>query len=290
MYGRSGFFERIGNTWSLIGTSWDVVKKDKEMLVFPLISGICLILVVGSFAMGMLDTQAEGWGVPSREAAMAEQVSYYAKLFIFYFCTYFIIMFFNTAIITCAVIRMRGGNPTLGDGFRMAFARVPLLLGWALVSATVGLILRIIEDKWELVGRIIAGLLGMAWSITTFLALPILVVEGKGPFAAIKQSTKMLRDTWGEQLIGGFSFGLLWFVCCLPAVVLFVIVVLLLGLANIIIPLVLLVVYMIILALVFSVLQTVFQAGLYYYARDSVAPPGWDAGVLAGAVGTAGTE
>ena len=290
MYGRTGFFARIRDTWSLIGTSWEVVKKDKEMLVFPLISGICLILVMVSFGLGMLDGDAEGWGVPARGAPLAEQVSYYGKLFIFYFCTYFIIMFFNTGIIACAVIRMRGQDPTLADGFRMAFSRVPLLLGWALVSATVGLILRIIEDKWEFAGRIIAGLLGMAWSITTFLALPILVVEGKGPFAAVKQSTKMLRDTWGEQLIGGFSFGLLWLVCCLPGLVLFVIAVMLLGLTNIIIPVVLLIVYMVVLALVFSVLQTVFQAGLYYYARGRVAPPGWDAAVLAGAVGTAGTE
>ena len=285
-----GFFDRIGNTWALIGTSWDLVKKDKEMLIFPLISGICLLLVLGSFGLGMLDLEGEGWAPPAREAPLAEQVAYYGKLFILYFCTYFIIMFFNTGIITCAVIRMRGGDPTLVDGFRVAFARVPLLLGWALVSATVGVVLRIIEDRSKVVGRIIAGLLGMAWSLTTFLALPILVVEGKGPFAAVKQSTKMLRDTWGEQLIGGFSFGLLWFFCCLPGIVLFVVAILLIGFANILVPVILLAVYMIVLALVFSVMQTVFQAGLYYYARDSVAPPGWDAGILAGAVGTAGTE
>ena len=287
MLGSAGFFDRIGNTWSLIGTSWDLLKKDKEMLVFPLISGICLLLVLGSFGLGILNSQDQGWQLPAREAPLAEQVAYYGKLFIFYFCTYFIIMFFNTGIVTCAVIRMRGGDPTLMDGFRVAFARVPLLLGWALLSATVGLILRIIEDRSRTVGRIVAGLLGMAWSLTTFLALPILVVEGKGPFAAVKQSTKMLKDTWGEQLVGGFSFGLLWFVCCLPGLVLFAVAVMLLGLANILVPVVLLAVYMIVLALVFSVMQTVFQAALYYYARDSVAPPGWDVGILAGAVGSA---
>ena len=282
-----GFFDRISNTWSLIGTSWDLVKKDKEMLIFPLISAICLLLVLGSFGLGFLDSEAESWAPPEREAPLADHIAYYGKLSIFYFCTYFIIMFFNTGIISCAVIRMRGGDPTLMDGFRVAFARVPLLLGWALISATVGLILRIIEDRSRNFGKIISGLLGMAWSLTTFLALPILVVEGKGPFAAIKQSTKMLRDTWGEQLIGGFSFGMLWFVCCLPGIILFVVAVMLIGFANILIPAVLLAVYMIILALVFSVMQTVFQAALYYYARDSVAPPGWDTGILAGAVGHA---
>ena len=287
MLGFSDIFDRIGNTWSLIGTSWDIIKKDKELLIFPLISGICLVLVLGSFGLGFMGSEAQGWSPPAREAPLAEQVTYYGQLFIFYFCTYFIIMFFNTGIITCAVIRMRGGNPTLMDGFRIAFARVPLLLGWALLSATVGLILRIIEDRSKTFGKIVAGLLGMAWSLTTFLALPILVVEGKGPLAAVKQSTKMLKDTWGEQLVSGFGFGLLWFVCCLPGLVLFVVAVMLLGLPNILVPAVLLGVYMIILALVFSVMQTVFQAALYYYARDNVAPPGWDSGILAGAVGPA---
>ena len=290
MLGWGSIFERVGSTWSLIGTSWDLLKKDKEMLVFPLISGLCLILVLGSFGMSLLDSQAQGWQPPDRQAPWDQQLGYYGKLFLFYFCTYFIIMFFNTGIISCAVIRMRGGNPTLKDGFRVAFARVPLLFAWALVSATVGLILRIIEDRSRTLGKIIAGLLGMAWSLTTFLALPILVVEGKGPFAAVKQSTRMLRDTWGEQLIGGFSFGLLWFVCCLPGIVLFVIAVMLIGTSSILVPLVLLVVYMLTLALIFSVLQTVFQTALYFYAHGSVAPLGWDAGLLAGAVGPAGTE
>lgn len=290
MLGWSNVFERVGNTWSLIGTSWDMVKKDKEMLVFPAVSGLCLLLVLGSYGLRFIDGPAQAWMPPAGEAPLAEQVSYYGKLFLFYFITYFIIMFFNTGIIACAVIRMRGGNPTLADGFRTAFARVPLLIGWALISATVGLILRIIEDRSRTFGRIVASLLGMVWSLTTFLVLPILVVERKGPFAAIKQSTRMLRDTWGEQLIGGFSFGLLWFVCCIPGLFLFVVAIMLAGTANLLIPLVLLVVYMLVLALVFSVLQTVFQAALFYYARDSVAPHGWDAGVLAGAVGTAGTE
>ena len=94
-----GFFNQIGNTWSLIGTSWNVVKKDKEMLIFPLISGICLLLVLGSFGMGFLDTEAQNWAPPEKEAPTADHVAYYGKLFIFYFCTYFIIMFFNTGII-----------------------------------------------------------------------------------------------------------------------------------------------------------------------------------------------
>ena len=288
MIGLGIIFGRISNTWALIGTSWDLVKKDKEMLVFPLVSGLCLVLVVLSFGLGMFDAESEGWGPPAKAAAVEEHVAYYAKLFVFYFCMYFVMMFFNTGIIACAVIRMRGGDPGLGDGFRVAFSRVPILLGWALVSATVGVLLRVIENQSEKVGRIVADLLGVAWSLVTFFTLPVLVVEGKGPIGAIKQSAKMLKDTWGEQVVAGYSFGLLWFVFCLPAFVVFAVVVVLGAGAYFWILTGLLVAYVVTLALVFSTMQTVFQAALYYYVRESKAPAGWDEDFLRGIVSAAG--
>src|SRR5436190_24108713 len=113
---------------------------------------------------------------------------------------------------------MGGGEPTVADGFRAASARLPVIAGWALVSATVGVVLRIIEDRSEKVGRFVAGLLGMAWTLVSFLVIPILVVENKGPLLALKESTKLLKKTWGEQLTGSFSFGLVFFLMSIPAV------------------------------------------------------------------------
>ena len=136
---------KFSNTFSLMRASWEVLKKDKEILIFPLISGICCLLVVASFAIPLY--ASGNWRPPGDEATANQQVAYYAVLFLFYFCNYFVIVFFNSAIIACAVIRMGGGNPTVGDGFRAAFSRVGLIAGWALVCATVGLILRIIEDR-----------------------------------------------------------------------------------------------------------------------------------------------
>ena len=132
---------------------------------------------------------------------------YYGLLFLFYFLNYFIVIFFNSAVIACAILRMRGGEPTLSIGFNAALSRLPQIVGWALVAATVGLILRALENvarkRGNLVGQIVAGLLGMAWSVVTFLVVPILVVEKKGPFEAVKESAALLRKTWGEQLVGG---------------------------------------------------------------------------------------
>src|SRR5438045_1322603 len=106
---------------------------------------------------------------------------------------------------------MRGGSPTIGDGFRAAANRMPVILGWAILSATIGLILRVIEDRSEKIGQIVSGLLGAAWTLVSFLVVPILVIENKNPFTALKESTVMLKKTWGERLAGNFGLGLISF-------------------------------------------------------------------------------
>src|SRR5258707_15327757 len=198
-------FRKISYTGSVMGSTWKLLKKDTTLLLFPLLSGICCLLVFASFAIPMWLTGA--WEPPKHDATQTQQILYYGTLFLFYLVNYFVITFFNTAIISCAVLRMVGGEPTAADGFREAAARLPQIAGWALVSATVGLILRIIEDRLEKIGRIVAGLLGMGWTVVTYLVVPIIVVERKGPIAAVKGSSALLKKTWGGQLIGNFGFG-----------------------------------------------------------------------------------
>ena len=206
---------------------------------------------------------------------------YYGTLFLFYFCNYFVIVFFNSAVIACAAIRMQGGDPTVGDGFRAAFARLPLIFGWALVSATVGLILRIIEDRSKTVGKIVAGLLGLAWTVVSFLVVPILVIEKKGPISALKESTLLLKKTWGEQIIGNFSFGFIFFLLNIPAIILIALGIFSGNVAILITCIILGVVYLIIVALIQSALQAIFQAAIYLYAREGEAPAGFEPDLLA---------
>ena len=277
-------FARISYTWSLMGASWDILKQDKTLLLFPLLSGLSCLVVLTSFAIPMWLTGA--WEPPEHDATQVQQILYYATLFLFYLVNYFVITFFNTAIVSCAVLRMVGGQPTVADGFREAVSRLPQIAGWALVSATVGLILRIIEDRSEKIGRIVAGLLGMAWTVVTYLVVPIIVVERKGPIAALKGSTAMLKKTWGEQLVGNFSFGLVFTLLALPAILLVVLgffsgsglaIILCIGLAA---------VYMLALSLIQSGLQSIFQAAVYLYSRDGSEPGGFPAGLLADAMRT----
>jgi hypothetical protein len=270
---------KLSHTWALMGASWRVLKEDKEILIFPLLSGICCLLVLASFAIPIISSGS--WQLPEENATTEQQVMYYGTLFLFYFCNYFVIVFFNSAVIACAAIRMQGGDPTVGDGFRAAFARLPLIFGWALVSATVGLILRIIEDRSKTVGKIVAGLLGLAWTIVSFLVVPILVIEKKGPISALKESTLLLKKTWGEQLIGNFSFGFIFFLLNIPAIILIALGIFSGNVAILITCIILGVVFLIVVALIQSALQAIFQAAIYLYAREGEAPAGFEPDLLA---------
>jgi len=274
---------KISYTFALMRSSWELLKQDKELLVFPLLSGICCLAVLASFAIPMW--QGERFAPPAADASTSQQVSYYATLFLFYWCNYFIITFFNSAVVACAVMRLQGKDPTVGDGLRAAGARLPLIAGWALVAATVGLLLRMIEDRSQKVGRFVAGLLGMAWSVMTFLVVPIMVVDRKGPVEALKQSTRLVRKTWGEQLVSRFSFGLIFLLLALPAFLLFVIGFMAGTMTAIVVFIALGVVYLVALSLVESVLLSIFQAALYLYVRDAQTAPEFG-GLLADAMGS----
>jgi hypothetical protein len=274
--------EKFERSWQIMRASWDVLRQDKEILVFPVLSGIALILIMASFvvpifALGGIDTV-------QRVARHNGTVGNLVVLFAFYFINYFVVIFFNTAIVACATIRMRGGNPTVGDGLQASGERIFEIAGWALVSASVGMILRMIEERSKLVGRIVAGLLGMAWGITSYLVIPILVNERKGPMEAFQESARLIKKTWGEELIGGFSFGLIFLVLSIPAVLLFVAAgasgkgFLALGFVAIA------VIYIIAISVVQAALQGIFQAALYQYAKKGEPPRGFDREILYEAV------
>ncbi len=264
--------EKLANSWQLMKASWEILKADREILLFPVISGVALILVTASFIAPLFALGISGQSLLSEGSNAVNLV----VIFLFYFICYFVIIFFNCAIIACATIRMNGGDPTVSDGLRAAFSFIAEIAGWALVSATVGLILRSIAERSKLLGRVIAGLLGMAWSVTSFLVIPVLVNEGKGPLEAYRQSVHLLKKTWGEELIGTFSFGLVFGVLSLPAA---------LGYALSVFSgkgalaagfMILTALYLIILSVFQSALQGIFQAALYHYARFGEAPRGFD--------------
>jgi hypothetical protein len=190
-----------------------------------------------------------------------------------------VIVFFNTALVCCALIRFNGGNPTLGDGLNAAVARLPQIAGWVLLTATVGTILRQIEERVPLVGKIAVSLIGMAWAVVTFMVVPVLAAEKLGPFAAVKRSASLLRKTWGESLAGQVSLSAVQFVFMLPVIVGLLIAGFVSGSTGSIWPIVIVgvvaVPFVILLAITFSTLQQIFLAAVYQYAAQGTVPDGF---------------
>src|ERR1700754_3680969 len=130
-------FNRISNGFALARSSWAVLMKDKHLLVSPILSGILFVLVVASFAIP-LATLVDWNKVQQQANNNRVPPCAYVVTFAFYFCTYFVTIFCNAALLSCAFLRFHGETPTVGDGFRAALARLPQIFAWALVSATVG--------------------------------------------------------------------------------------------------------------------------------------------------------
>src|SRR5438128_5659946 len=131
----------------------------------------------------------------------------YVILFAWYFVSWFIVLFFNVAVLHCAAIRLRGGDPTVADGFRASMQHIGRIAAWALVSATVGVILRFLADRAGFIGKIIIGLLGAAWSIATYFIVPVMIFEKRSLRDSVKQSTQLIAKTWGESLVAAGGIG-----------------------------------------------------------------------------------
>src|SRR5947209_5448722 len=186
-------FDRMSNSFALAKSSWHVLLTNKKLLIFPFLSGLCCLLVMASFIVPVVIAANNGAFNNVQNNGGQPPIWVYPVSFAFYFCNYFVIIFFNAALVSCALMRFNGEEATLGDGLRAAGSRLPQILAWALVSATVGLILKLIESANERVGQFVSAILGTAWTVITYFVVPVLVVEQVGPFAAIGRSLSILR-------------------------------------------------------------------------------------------------
>jgi hypothetical protein len=281
-------FDRISRSFALARSSWNVLRNDKKLLIFPILSGICCLLVLASFAVPVIAVLV----VQQRQPEEIPEWAYAVTTFAYYFCNYFVIIFFNSALTSCALARFEGQEPTVGGGLRAAFSMLPQILAWTLVAASVGVLLKLIENAHEQAGKIIAALLGTAWSIVTFFVIPILVVERVGPIEAVKRSVGVLRKTWGEALVGNVGIGLFMFVLAIPIVLLLIAGVAVCAAGQALLPvgillIVLALVGFLILAAVSSAMNNIFVAALYRYAARGEVSAAFDSDTLRHAFGRA---
>ncbi len=202
--------ETIRRGFRLLGASWQVLKADRELLWLPVVSFV--FILIATFGLGAV-AWLVGGDFTQRERIEGTD---YVWLFAFYFVTYFIGIFFNAAVVGAATIRLEGGDPTVGDGLRLAWSKKGKIAGWAAVSATVGLILRMLEERAGFLGRIVTAIVGAAWGAITFFVVPVLLYEPVGVGQGIKRSASIFKQRWGETFVGAGSIGLAMFLLAIP--------------------------------------------------------------------------
>jgi hypothetical protein len=269
--------QRLRNSWALTKASWGVLMADKELLLLPIVSFLAtavvwLTIAIPMLLSGMVDAFI---GIPFLS---------YIVLFLFYLALYSVSIFTNAAIVGMTHIRLKGGDPTLGDGFRIAFAHSGSILGYAAISATVGLVLQAISERSNTLGRIVASLLGAGWSIVTFLVIPVLVIEGVGPVDGIKRSVHLLKTTWGEQIAGnlglGFVFGLIYGAVAVLTLPLFAMGIALQAIPLLVLAGVLMVVGFMAVGMLQTTLQGIYTAAVYQYATTGEAGKFFDPDIV----------
>lgn len=208
------FFTRLSNGWKLAKTSFEVLKAHNQLIAFPVLSGIAMVLVIASFVAALM-----GWGWYDKlNETGYNQAAVYGIIFLFYVVNYFIVVFFNMALVHCTHLYFQGEtNITVKKGLQFSASRIGSIFAWALFAGTIGALLKIIQENAGAVGKIITGLIGIVWNVATFFVVPIIAYENLGPIDAFKRSAQMMKEKWGESIGANFSFGLIQFVLVLAA-------------------------------------------------------------------------
>ena len=263
---------RFANTWRLTKNSWSLLKQDRELLWLPVLSMLTILIVAAAaavvgFATGSFDASggAEGFGGSAAVLGL-----------VFAFLATATVIYFEGALVAGAHERMTGGDPTVRSAMSKAASRLPSLLGWALITMTVGLLLRFLRERMGWLGQMLTFLAEAAWGVATFLVVPAIIIDDYRSLAGVKHSMSLVRRTWGENLIAQAGFGLLGFVIALPIILVAVLIASVVPGIGMFIGIAVGVVGVLAVGVVVSALSLYFKTALYEYANDGVAHGGYD--------------
>jgi hypothetical protein len=265
----------------LAGAAWRVLERHPRLTILPVLSAATLIGAMALLFLGFLmeagSFRAAGELVKSLEAYFRENwIVGLAVLGLISFVLTSISLFFNAALVFCILRAFNGEEPSIREGFAVALGRLPRILGWAFVAVAVGAVIgavqQFLEDKLSFLGRLLGGVLDIAWAVVTYFVLPVLVVENLGPIAAVKRSSAILRRTWGETVVGGGGLSLVGLALALAGVIPMVVAIAL-GLGSIAVVLFAAgLIYLLALSVVMNTLGSIFRTGVYVYATTGKAP------------------
>ncbi len=265
--------ERLTTAWDLMNDSWSVIRSEKKMMIFPLLMLLCFAIVLVSFVAPMYL-----YFLPGK--------STYVMLgffFIVYLVIYFVGTLFHSAMISFSATKFRGDKPNLKSSLIQAMKHWPKLLIWSFISAVVAIIFQAInilarKKGGRGIARLVSKIGGIVWSYATFFVLPLILFEGKGPFASIKGSASLFKDTWGESVAGNIGINII-------LKLLFLIGALIFGFLYILeVPLEVLIIPGIIYALLvfafYISMKAVFVTALYRYAKNDDLPNIFSSGTI----------
>lgn len=273
---------RIRRGWELTQQSWEVLKNDRSLVIFPILSTIFAVFATATIWLSAMIARGVFQG-GYHQTPKHDPVVYAAGLATAYVST-FIAIFFNVALAACAARSLRGEDTKVSEGLNAAWQRIGPILGWTFVTTTVGLILRALEERFALVGKIVAWIAGAAWAIATFFVVPVLALEGTGPIDSLKRSAAVVKARWGEGATGAATISVVTFLITLLIMVVGGITGFALFAIQLwplaVVVLAATVVGVLVVSLVSSALSQIFRVAVYQYAVTGAAPGGFDRQLL----------
>jgi hypothetical protein len=269
-------FERIMRSLELVKASWRILMEDKKLLAFPIMSGFFTLLVIATFVVPLIFSNGA-------YSLATNSITGIVLLFLFYLVSYFVVIFFNVGLISCVHAKLNGKDMTVGEGLYAAGRHIGSIVAWAVVAATVGLILHMIEDRAGFLGQIAVSIVGGVWSLVTLFVVPVLAFEDKGVFSAMKESLELFKKTWGESVVGTISITLIFAAIGIVGLLLLIGTLFIGNTTLFFVALALFIVLVAVLAILASAMQGIFTVALYTYAKTGSAPGIFAPGVVEGA-------
>jgi Family of unknown function (DUF6159) len=272
---------RIRQGWELTKKSWALLKSNKQLLRFPIygaLASLAVVIVLVGPGLYLIDDGERVVG------GLITALGLYGSSFI--------AIYFGVALAAIADAIFHGREATIADGFAVARERLGAIAGWAALAALVGLIISLLQRGGSIGEVIAAGLVGAAWSLITFMAVPVITFEATGPWATLKRAATLFKERWAGQVTGNVAIGgIVFLVGVLPAILLIAIGIaawtsndggdsLAAGAVIVAVGVALLAVSM----LVVQALRGVFGVALYRFATGGEVAPGYSQDELEAAV------
>lgn len=272
----------------LFKQSCTLLRANPTLTALPIISGVAQIAILASFAGAIFVTggfdrlmRAVSQSTEPGHGAAIEHAVAWPIVLAFYLVAFFVQTFFTTALVGAALEHFAGRPGTVAAGLSVAMKRLPQILGWTLVNASVGLLLQLIAERVGLIGQIVIRLIGFGWAIATYFTVPVLAAEGVGPITAVRRSVEVLRRRWGESLLLNVGVGALLtigtaLICFGIFAIAFTASVGLQSPVPIIVGIALVIAVVMVAAVLSTTITGVIRAALYVYATTDATPAGFD--------------